>query len=538
MSAAMDTKTLCEDVVALFYSVRQYDSIHEVLERVKDLDDYVKFFLHLFPPVNLYTHQRIMPQPDTVGIEFSTGPLPSIPLPYLSVLLEPYVKEYVTIRWYILEPLVHVVAKAAICVQEGNTSQRRAQFLAWAKAEFTEDVYLSAATTELKKQLFGIPLEEFFDASMKHVKHQIRNVVTAEGEYYSRPIELWIIKCALHPRADHNGDLAPLLAKYFRHFPGLANDRDQESNLSQQLHELTIGVTGPFAGMTHVLRQAVASTCDLQFVRELLQQFVQLAMNAVDVWIVSLNANMRDEEYRKTILYRGERVLAWAWCNMLDNPHLLPFPGSVPLTARAALAESNLTGNIQWVMRGLVRGCIAAGAPKEHLHFTVYKHLLYAALHTNVGKDVDPTGIIRAAVNTFPLLRDRQENEVPSYYRPKGTWDQVTEELIASHRRVHDQGLASDVPVEPSGPRIDPRSLSQTVAATSASENCTICQTDFTDLSEKCVKLNACGHLLHLDCLDALINQAYKGADTVKCPSCRANLCASRDYKAVLDVEE
>jgi hypothetical protein len=498
----------------------------------------LSFSLIFHPPVNFYTHQRIMPQPDAVGIEFSTGPLPSISLPYLSVLLKPYVKEYVTIRWYILEPLVHVVAKAAICVQEGNTPQRRARFLAWAKAEFTEDVYLSAATTELKKQLFSVPLEEFFDASMTHVKHHIRDVVTAEGEYYSRPIELWIIKCALHPRADHNGDLAHSLAKYFRHFTGLANDREEESNLSQQLHEFTTGMTGPFAGMTHVLRQAVANTCDLQFIRELLQQFVQLAMNAVDVWIVSLNANTRDEEYRTTILCSGEGVLAWAWCNMLDNPYLPSFPGSVPLPARAALAESNMTGNIQWLMRGLVRGCIAGGVTKEHLHFTVYKHLLFAALHPNVGKDVDPTGIIRAAVNTFPLLRDRPENEVLSYYRPKGTWDQVTEELIASHRRNHDQGLASDVPVEPSGPRIDPRGLSQTVAATPGNENCTICQTDFSDLDEECVKLNACGHLLHLDCLDALINQAYKGADTVKCPSCRANLCESRDYKAVLDVEE
>jgi hypothetical protein len=46
------------------------------------------------------------------------------------------------------------------------------------------------------------------------------------------------------------------------------------------------------------------------------------------------------------------------------------------------------------------------------------------------------------------------------------------------------------------------------------------------------MRLQGCNDVLHLECLNELINQAYPNMSDVLCPNCRAPVCKSRDFMA------
>jgi hypothetical protein len=186
--------------------------------------------------------------------------------------------------------------------------------------------------------------------------------------------------------------------------------------------------------------------------------------------------------------------------------------------------------------------CVRAGVKKEYLHFVVYTRLLDMVLHKDVSQSFDPNGVIKSAVETgFPLYRYNPNRKfqcraIPRYYRPRDTRDQVTAELEILLRRNYDLELPTEAPLRPIGLRVDPRDLSARVAVTAAllRDTCSICQ-EWATSEKEIVKLKVCEHLVHLECFDELINQAYPGYDAVGCPLCRFRLCAPRDYKAALN---
>ena len=163
-------------------------------------------------------------------------------------------------------------------------------------------------------------------------------------------------------------------------------------------------------------------------------------------------------------------------------------------------------------------------------------------LHKDVSQDLDPTGVIKSAVETaFPLYRYNpnrtfQCRAIPKYYRPQGTYDQITAEIEILLRRNYYRGSPTEVTLEPIGPWTDPRDLSERVAVTAAPlrNTCSICQ-EWTTAEKELVKLKVCEHMFHLECVDELINQGYPGLEAVRCPLCRIKLCTPRDYKAVLN---
>lgn len=69
-------------------------------------------------------------------------------------------------------------------------------------------------------------------------------------------------------------------------------------------------------------------------------------------------------------------------------------------------------------------------------------------------------------------------------------------------------------------------------------DQCLICQYVFLEdvsATNPCVRLRACGHLIHLEELEQQLNGAYFDQPSVRCGLCRAHICASRQTVEVVD---
>jgi hypothetical protein len=87
--------------------------------------------------------------------------------------------------------------------------------------------------------------------------------------------------------------------------------------------------------------------------------------------------------------------------------------------------------------------------------------------------------------------------------------------------------------LEPHGPCIDPKNYSEAVLDPPTGQNCTICAEEYTQLSAEgsqvgdgCVRLPACGHYFHYECIGAWMNGV--SANTNTCPECRTMICEER----------
>ncbi|KAJ4354108.1 uncharacterized protein N0V89_005841 [Didymosphaeria variabile] len=86
------------------------------------------------------------------------------------------------------------------------------------------------------------------------------------------------------------------------------------------------------------------------------------------------------------------------------------------------------------------------------------------------------------------------------------------------------------------GPLIEAHQLSDQIETSDlqAEDECLICQVLFrgnVTPTNPGVRLRACGHMLHLEDLKQLVNGAYWQQPYVRCPACRAHICASRETR-------
>lgn len=87
------------------------------------------------------------------------------------------------------------------------------------------------------------------------------------------------------------------------------------------------------------------------------------------------------------------------------------------------------------------------------------------------------------------------------------------------------------------GPRHDPRSFGQPVALSELQSDgiCFVCTCEvLTDEDKDIIRL-PCGHLVHVNELDELVNAAYWMQDTVGCGLCRREICETRPVEAAED---
>jgi hypothetical protein len=218
---------------------------------------------------------------------------------------------------------------------------------------FTEKVYLTAASIQLKKDLFGLLVEEFFNTYTRVLQNDAQFLMEMSAYESFRGVTLWIVECATHIDADVNGSLAPLMRPYRLCHPALRQNRQAHSDLGQQLLEIKTGRLGPCPGMTRVLRLALLKSCNSVDMILVIRQFVQLAMNGVDVCIAHANAEIppdarTDDGNEAPGEVECQAVLLWAWCYMLDEPY-----SNVPHSIRKIPATTNFLGNTQIVL-GLI----------------------------------------------------------------------------------------------------------------------------------------------------------------------------------------
>lgn len=465
----------------------------------------------------------------------ATDTLRAVPLPYLTTIFKTYVKDFTAMRYYITRPLMEFACHAIECSRSRDDLDNRATYLAVSKEHFIEDVYLSAASTQIKKDLFSIPLNAFFDICVEELsgKGLLPDIGVQVMTWANcMRIDKWLRQCAWHPDADIDRTLGPLLRQY--EAPSTTDGCICTRMISESDFESQVASIRIFRGLTNAVRNFATPQVSPRpkDVVDAIRQYVQLAMNAVDIWLLHTATNAGNQDRREAILHEGEKTMLWAWRNMLHDP----FSGLTD-QVKDILAKSSSVGNIEYLMRHLVKHHALDGVASKHLHFRIYNILVHAAMGEVKWLWSEEVGsAIEAEFDVFENAREliNQGSSMAENYRPKGTQDQVTAELEARIVRYYHLGPTGDVPVEPIGPRIDPLQFSKKATEAGGDQVCPICQVDFTN-AEEFVTLDACKHLLHLDCLDALVNQAYPGSGGVKCPCCRVELCETRDYKAVLD---
>jgi hypothetical protein len=358
-------------------------------------------------------------------------------------------------------------------------------------------------------------------------------------------IQQYLMLCASHPGLEADDSLGPLLLRHFNRdwlAPDLICGFVLPSDYQEQQSIIRSSPDECWPGMSQIFKKMGANPdrdgieqppISSESVHSVLRQFIQLAMNCVDLKIMYLNTDAAEPVRRHHVLDEGEGVVTWAWRNMLDDPF-----SNVTTRAKQMLVELNLRGSIELLLHDLLRKPLGLEEP-EYLHLAVYMMILCAAANNQCWTSADMSKIKKTIGPSFPvppsILHSGGESpRPPTFYRPPGTWDQVTDELNARLRQ-YDSGELTDVPLELVGAPIDPRSLGQTAVSAPTDEKCTVCLDSFDDVFQEFVKLNACQHVIHFECLDALVNQIYPGRAAVRCPYCRAELCKARDYRAVLE---
>ena len=468
------------------------------------------------------------------------GGMQSAHLPWLTALLKPRVKDFIGVYTHILRP-ISMVAHDASYTRLTDTGEIHPQVRTDVKEMFIADVHFGTAPSGIRRQLLEIPIEDFFDLC-------VRELVNAEDGHEDKKKDrndrLWfILSCATHPEADVDGTLGPELWKYYEwttwwpKYELSPVHRSSTFELQQKAVEEEDSVMWP--GLTWFLEDEIRiqDGYAAENIEHVIKHFLWLLLNTIDVHLVDHRLGLSDrypDDGVASVLREGYEVLNRSSKLVLRNPF-----SDIPKPVREALATLNTRGNIEYVGMCPLHALYHA-VPPELLHASAYIYFLHWALAEVDHLKADPNGTIRANLLKLHMVGAPEGTRSDcrhSWTRPAGMVDVVTEQLEAHVNRYLDDGPGADVPLEPTGPRIDPDGLCDVVSTPEATERCPICLEDYADVDNVCVQLKACAHLLHRGCLDELVNGVYLGVPEIRYPACRRGICKARDYTAVLDNE-
>ncbi|KAH6870424.1 hypothetical protein BKA58DRAFT_176632 [Alternaria rosae] len=272
-------------------------------------------------------------------------------------------------------------------------------------------------------------------------------------------------------------------------------------------------------------------------IEHIVKHFLWLLLNVVDVHLVEHQIGMSDlhsNEEIESVLHEGYELLNRSSKLLLRNPF-----SDIPKHVREALATANTRGNIEFLGNCPLRE-FYENVPLEQLHAFAYIVFLHYALAKVDQLGADPNGTIRANLLKLQIvsaLEESRSDDRHVWTRSIGMEDVIAVELEAYILHYLDNGPTVDVPIEPTGPRIDLDGLCDAASSPITTERCPIYLEDYTDFNSVCVQLKACARLLRRGCLDELVNGVYPEVPEIRCPACRTGMCEARDYTAVLDNE-
>jgi hypothetical protein len=139
------------------------------------------------------------------------GSMLPTPLPWLTALIKPFVRDYVRASIHILHPVASIVYAASYTPYGDNEAS--AQDRARVKEAFVHGVYYGTSSTDIKRQLLGIPFDDFFSLCIC----ELPDLRQCCGDMYKEHNDrLWyLLSCVTHPQADIDGTLAPYLWRYY-----------------------------------------------------------------------------------------------------------------------------------------------------------------------------------------------------------------------------------------------------------------------------------------------------------------------------------
>jgi len=460
----------------------------------------------------------------------------AVPLRFLNVLFEPFVADSVR-TWRILEHLSSATYSAFRQVRPIPGDRTELQFYLKAHQWLDEmlDIAFEEADEAIYNALYDFPRLPFIRAAAQWLSS--RATFSNDERVEKRMLEHWIIDCTVRVGADFDTLRGPLLSEY-KYQPRHDGDWTlTEEDGQTPFPELTMVFRSLFS---HTLQRTGSTILADDDVYHVLRELIRFGVNLTDGILAgseSHEGNLRTSIHTDRFgagIARAER----AFTEMIRNPF-----AEAPLHVRCILANFHVYS----ATHHLLRSTGMNDHNYQHifddelatLNFAVYKWIIESA----VCPETDGDGKIRQAVERrFPSTWKVDRPALyPRYFRPLDLPNEMSR-LLPGYERFDEPDTWDDVwvnhelidlPVEATGSKNDPLAVASACDTLAKENSCPICLEEISNTTEeRGVKLNACGHMLHLQCLDSWINTAQK-VRIVSCPYCRADICSSRACRAV-----
>jgi hypothetical protein len=444
-----------------------------------------------------------------------------VPLPYLTELFKSFIGDF---RAFV-QILNHTIPFVKYTLGRTPLEQGTPEWLAHRSAmkfSFLQNVAAAPMSAHLKKTMTALPVDDFFEVIVGQLQELYSKAMHAGDMSLSVFANIWIVGCATHPDADVDRSLARRIRPRAEEVIAWTPRR---SDYMQQLEAAATGEQGPFPGLSRAVLYAQICKTPLSPAElyRVVQTFWQLAIHAVDIWVYCNEASQELGADDALVLNTGEDLMVHHFRNVVANFF------DVPLPVREVLNNTNYLGNIQFLLKHVVPQLLEHGVENEYLHSEMHKFMVEAMLDPITGLVDEFATVVESILGGLDF---RHEAMPPEWRPPFLNNDDLSKDLHFYVRQAMPEP-SEDLAVEATGPRNDPRVVSNPVETVPTGEICTVCQSEL-DSPTECVRLHTCTHLLHLDCLDRLINQAYTSMWHVACPMCRARICLVRDYRAVV----
>jgi len=351
---------------------------------------------------------------------------------------------------------------------------------------------------------------------------------TAAGSSVQRGWQ-WPIDCATHPNSGYDEAMAEALQK-FKFMPSFdVFDVPDEAVMPERYLEYSVPevaaaldklLHGSLEGRTQFDKfyggESYAKPTFVEL-HSIIREFKRIAIDCVEVWI---KYGPNHPNWALGVRIGKDKILQHIKLRYHANPY-----SDVPLRVRLLMAEVDYEG-----LFDLFFNCDEwfSSPPSMDDVYEIGYLLCKAIMMTAI--DFDDEAFSKVEKDGFHIAYRSNWFDEPMNRRsfPPGDW-RIISNIFDHLPEIPLTGL--DVPLQLTGPPIDPFQVASVHISIPTENSCPICLEPF---EEAPMRLNACSHFLHNGCLAGLINSLQTDSPDYKCPLCRSSICEVRSYKAVL----